>query len=115
MENTNLEQVHQYVQRQRTLNQERLRKQDSTVSQTRPLWEERRADQNPEILDLGKTQANDAVEYVQMVKSLFTARAVRKTGSSREREVRRALRAATVDSPAGDELQTDAEDPSEEG
>ena len=108
-------QVQGYVERRRALYEAVLRKQDSGMSETSRLCEERRAGENPELLDLGKTQANDAGEYVQMVKSLFTARVARKTGSSRECEVRRALRAATVESGAGSTLPTDAEDPHEDG
>lgn len=71
---------------------------DSTFSTTSGLCQEREPESNLEILELEKTAAADAIEYVQMIKALFTTKVARDSGEEGDEEAHRRLRAAAVES-----------------
>ena len=71
---------------------------DSTLSTTSGLCQEREPENNKEILELEKTAAAEAIEYVQMIKALFTTKVVRNSGGEGDEEAHQRLGAAAVES-----------------
>ena len=108
-------QVEEYIQKQLALNKAKLAKQDSSFTVTSRLHQEREAEDNKEVLYVEDRMADDAIEYVQLVKSLFTAKATRNSGKRREPEAEKHLRAAAIESLTESAHQGDIEDSREDG
>ena len=82
---------------------------------TSRLCHDREAADNKEVLVVEDRMADDAIEDIQLVKSLFTAKATRNSGKRREPEAQRLLRAATIENMTESAHLGDIEDSREDG